>query len=94
MNIVLNALTVFTSCNFSVRLQEAVGRSHATELAKPVPRLGNLRQQSDELRNKQPSPPFVQSSHPQLAQTSIVERASISAAGRDSRRNAARHRPR
>jgi len=23
-------------CNFSVRLQEAVGRSHATELAKPV----------------------------------------------------------
>jgi len=33
MNIVLNALTAFTSCNFSVRLQEAVGRSHATELA-------------------------------------------------------------
>ena len=36
MNIVLNALTAFTSCNFSVRLQEAVGRSHATELGKPV----------------------------------------------------------
>jgi hypothetical protein len=36
MNIVLNALTAFTSFNFSVRLQEAVGRSHATELAKPV----------------------------------------------------------
>ena len=35
MNIVLNALTAFTSCNFSVRLQEAVGRSYATELAKP-----------------------------------------------------------
>jgi len=35
MNIVLNALTAFTSY-FSVRLQEAVGRSHATELAKPV----------------------------------------------------------
>ena len=35
MNIVLNALTAFTSY-FSVGLQEAVGRSHATELAKPV----------------------------------------------------------
>jgi hypothetical protein len=35
MNIVLNALTAFTSyC--SVRLQEAVGRSHAIELTKPV----------------------------------------------------------
>jgi hypothetical protein len=35
MNIVLNALTAFTSY-FLVGLQEAVGRSHATELAKPV----------------------------------------------------------
>jgi hypothetical protein len=28
-------------------------------------RLGNLRQQSDKLRNEQPSPPFVPCSHPQ-----------------------------
>jgi len=42
MNIVLNALCAFTSCNFSVRLQEAVGRSHANELAK-----GALRPPSD-----------------------------------------------
>jgi hypothetical protein len=34
MNIVLNTLTAFTSCNFSVRLQEAAGRNYATELAK------------------------------------------------------------
>jgi hypothetical protein len=34
MNIALNTLTAFTSCNFSVRLQEAAGRNHATELAK------------------------------------------------------------
>jgi hypothetical protein len=36
MNIVLNALTAFTSCNYSVRLHEAVGRWHATEMSKPV----------------------------------------------------------
>jgi hypothetical protein len=36
MNIVLNALSALTACDFSVRLQEAVGRSHATELAMPV----------------------------------------------------------
>jgi hypothetical protein len=34
MNIGLNTLTAFTSCNFSFRLQEAAERSHATELAK------------------------------------------------------------
>jgi hypothetical protein len=34
MNIALNTFTTFTSSNFSVRLQEADGRSHATELAK------------------------------------------------------------
>jgi hypothetical protein len=34
MNIVLNTLTAFTSCNFSVRLQEAAGGSHASGLAK------------------------------------------------------------
>jgi hypothetical protein len=34
MNIALNTLTAFTSGNFSFRLQEAAGRSHATELAK------------------------------------------------------------
>jgi hypothetical protein len=36
MNIVLNALTAFTSCNFWLKLQEAVGRSHATELVEPI----------------------------------------------------------
>jgi hypothetical protein len=36
MNIVLNALTAFMSRYFSVRLQEAVGRSHATAFAKLV----------------------------------------------------------
>jgi hypothetical protein len=50
---------------YSVRLQEAVGRSHATELENRR-RLGNSRQQSDKLKNKPPSPPFVQCSHPQL----------------------------
>jgi hypothetical protein len=50
---------------YSVRLQEAVGRSHATELQNRC-RLGNLGQQSDKPKNKQPSSPFVQSSHPQL----------------------------
>jgi hypothetical protein len=34
MNIELNALIAFTSCNFTLWLQEAVGCSHATGLAK------------------------------------------------------------
>jgi hypothetical protein len=50
---------------YSVRLQEAVGRSHATELQNRRG-LGNLRPESDKLKNKQPSPPFVQCLHPQL----------------------------
>jgi hypothetical protein len=36
MNNELNALIAFTSCNFTLWLQEAVGRSHATDLAKLV----------------------------------------------------------
>jgi len=35
MNIVVNALPAFRSYHFSVRLRET-GRSHASELSKPV----------------------------------------------------------
>ena len=35
----------------------------------------NLRQQSDKLRNKQPSPPFVQCSHPQLGANSNCQKS-------------------
>ena len=74
MNIVLNALTAFTSCNFSLRLQEVSDAVMPPSLQSRC-RLGNLRQQSDKLRNKQPSPPFVQCSHPQLGSNTNCQKS-------------------
>ena len=93
MNIVLNALTAFTSCNLRSGCRKlsdaAMSPSLQAGVASAIRGRNRINLETNSLVHLSSN-----ARTRSMAQIPIVKRASISAAGRDSRSNPARHRPR